>query len=56
MIGLKDEFNLKAEFYDKIWGRYYYDADLKFLQNCLENMIVKVSLTLDAELETTSLG
>ena len=29
---MKDEFSLEAEFYDKIWGRYDYDADVKFLE------------------------
>jgi ubiquinone/menaquinone biosynthesis C-methylase UbiE len=28
---MKDEFSLEARFYDKIWGRYDYDADVKFL-------------------------
>lgn len=31
-VSLKDEFSLEAEFYDKIWGRYDYDADVKFLE------------------------
>jgi len=29
---MKDEFSLEAEFYDKIWGRYDYDIDVKFLE------------------------
>jgi ubiquinone/menaquinone biosynthesis C-methylase UbiE len=28
---MKDEFSLEARFYDKIWGRCDYDADVKFL-------------------------
>jgi len=32
MISMKDEFSLEAEFYDKIWGRYDYDIDVKFLE------------------------
>jgi len=28
---MKDEFNLEARFYDKIWGRHDYDTDVKFL-------------------------
>jgi 2-polyprenyl-3-methyl-5-hydroxy-6-metoxy-1,4-benzoquinol methylase len=28
---MKDEFSLEARFYDKIWGRHDYDADVKFL-------------------------
>jgi ubiquinone/menaquinone biosynthesis C-methylase UbiE len=28
---MKDEFSLEARFYDSIWGRYDYDADVKFL-------------------------
>jgi len=28
---MEDEFNLEAKFYDKIWGKYDYDADVKFL-------------------------
>jgi len=28
---MKDEFSLEARFYEKIWGRYDYDADVKFL-------------------------
>jgi len=31
-IGMKDKFSLEAEFYDKIWGKYDYDADVKFLE------------------------
>jgi ubiquinone/menaquinone biosynthesis C-methylase UbiE len=28
---MKDEFSLEAKIYDKIWGRYDYDADVRFL-------------------------
>lgn len=28
---MEDGFNLEAKFYDKIWGKYDYDADVKFL-------------------------
>jgi len=28
---MKDEFSLEAKFYDKIWGKYDYDTDVKFL-------------------------
>ena len=28
---MKDEFSLEARFYDKIWGKRDYDADVKFL-------------------------
>jgi len=28
---MKDEFSLEARFYDKIWGRHDYDADVKFV-------------------------
>ncbi|MEM3578245.1 MAG: class I SAM-dependent methyltransferase [Candidatus Bathyarchaeia archaeon] len=28
---MKDEFAFEAKFYDKIWGRYDYDTDVKFL-------------------------
>ncbi len=28
---MQDEFSLEARFYDKIWGRHDYDADVKFL-------------------------
>jgi hypothetical protein len=28
---MKDEYGLEAKFYDRIWGRYDYDADVKFL-------------------------
>jgi ubiquinone/menaquinone biosynthesis C-methylase UbiE len=28
---MQDEFSLEARFYDKIWGRYDYDGDVKFL-------------------------
>jgi len=28
---MKDEFSLEARFYDKIWGKHDYDADVKFL-------------------------
>jgi ubiquinone/menaquinone biosynthesis C-methylase UbiE len=28
---MNDEFSLEATFYDKIWGRHDYDADVKFL-------------------------
>jgi len=28
---MKDEFSLEARFYDKIWGRHDYDADVRFL-------------------------
>lgn len=28
---MKDKFSLEAKLYDKIWGRYDYDADIKFL-------------------------
>jgi len=29
---MKDEFSLQAEFYNEIWGKYDYDADIKFLE------------------------
>jgi SAM-dependent methyltransferase len=29
---VKDEYSLEAEFYDKIWGKHDYDADVKFLE------------------------
>ena len=28
---MQDEFSIEARFYDKIWGRYDYDGDVKFL-------------------------
>jgi len=28
---MKDEFSLEAKIYDKIWGKYDYAADVKFL-------------------------
>lgn len=28
---MKDEFSLEAKIYDKIWGKYDYDSDVKFL-------------------------
>jgi len=28
---MKDEYEMEAEIYDKIWGKYDYDADIKFL-------------------------
>lgn len=28
---MTDEYGLEAKFYDRIWGRYDYDADVKFL-------------------------
>lgn len=28
---MEDEFSLEAKFYDKIWGKHDYDADVKFL-------------------------
>lgn len=28
---MKDKFSLEAKFYDKIWGKYDYDADIRFL-------------------------
>lgn len=30
---MKDEFSLEAKFYDKTWGKYDYDEDVKFLHN-----------------------
>lgn len=30
---MKDKFSLEAKFYDKIWGKYDYDADVKFLDD-----------------------
>lgn len=32
---MKDKFGLEAKFYDKIWGKYDYDADVKFLDDFL---------------------
>jgi len=28
---MEDEFSLEAKLYDKIWGKYDYDSDAKFL-------------------------
>ena len=30
---MEDEFGLEAKFYDKIWGKYDYDSDVKFLDS-----------------------
>jgi len=30
---MEDEFSLEARFYDKIWGKYDYDGDVKFLND-----------------------
>jgi ubiquinone/menaquinone biosynthesis C-methylase UbiE len=30
---MKDEFGIEARLYDKIWGKYDYDSDVKFLNN-----------------------
>jgi SAM-dependent methyltransferase len=30
---MKDKFSLEAKFYDKIWGKYDYDSDVKFLDD-----------------------
>jgi SAM-dependent methyltransferase len=30
-VKMKDEYGLEAKFYDKIWGRYDYNADVEFL-------------------------
>lgn len=32
-LKMKDEFSLEAKFYDKIWGKHDYDADVKFLDD-----------------------
>ena len=28
---MKDEYGLEARFYDRIWGKYDYDTDVRFL-------------------------
>ena len=33
---MEDEFSLEARFYDKIWGKYDYDSDVKFLDDLLK--------------------
>jgi ubiquinone/menaquinone biosynthesis C-methylase UbiE len=30
---IKDEFSVEAKFYDKVWERYGYAVDVKFLDN-----------------------
>jgi 2-polyprenyl-3-methyl-5-hydroxy-6-metoxy-1,4-benzoquinol methylase len=30
---MKDEFNLEAKLYDKVWGKYDYDKDVRFLNS-----------------------
>jgi SAM-dependent methyltransferase len=32
-LKMKDEYQLEAKIYDKIWGRYDYDTDVKFLNS-----------------------
>jgi ubiquinone/menaquinone biosynthesis C-methylase UbiE len=33
---MKDEFSLEARMYDKTWGKYDYDADVRFLDDLLQ--------------------
>jgi ubiquinone/menaquinone biosynthesis C-methylase UbiE len=35
-LKIEDEFSLEARFYDKIWGKYDYDSDVKFLDELLK--------------------
>jgi ubiquinone/menaquinone biosynthesis C-methylase UbiE len=32
-LKMEDEFSLEAKFYDRIWGKYDYDSDVKFLND-----------------------
>jgi SAM-dependent methyltransferase len=33
---MQDEYSLEARFYDRIWGKYDYDADVKFLNGLFQ--------------------